>query len=242
MYVFFRECMWCFSFSFSFSAWCSSSLSYLVSLFVCFSHNHTTHLFLLFVVAFFSFALLLLISLSLCYMPFLSIGRSMLGNRDSEIAIVTTQDPSHMIDGVMNGNPYKVSAFAHDLRRRSWAGFVGLSKEEESLVADPVIQSCYWDMWYQRAVKNTDCYKAVFPRIPSNARTVEQAVGKNELDRSRCTLCVFACVCVCVCVCVYVVSLGSVLFLCVFVCLFVFALLLSISVVLTCVSSVSKSQ
>jgi len=109
--------------------------------------------------------------------------RSMLGNRDSEIAIVTTQDPSHMIDGMMNGEPYKVSAFAHDLRRRSWAEFIGLSKAEESLVADPVIQSCYWDLWYQRAVKNTECFKAVFPRIPSNARTVEQAVGKNELDR-----------------------------------------------------------
>ena len=40
--------------------------------------------------------------------------RSMIGKRDSEIAVMIKDE--EIVDGVMNGQPYKVGKFSHSLR------------------------------------------------------------------------------------------------------------------------------
>jgi len=50
--------------------------------------------------------------------------RSMLGIRDSEIAVVTRD--WNLVDGKMNGEPTKASSFAQSLRIALWREHLGL--------------------------------------------------------------------------------------------------------------------
>nr|CAG4715035.1 unnamed protein product [Naegleria fowleri] len=64
--------------------------------------------------------------------------RSMLGTRDSEIAVVIQDHPSSTINTKMNGKSYKSGKFAHSLRIRCWREHLGLlpsqnEKEDEEL-------------------------------------------------------------------------------------------------------------
>ncbi|EFC48698.1 predicted protein, partial [Naegleria gruberi] len=52
--------------------------------------------------------------------------RSMLGTRDSEIAVVIQDHPTSVIHTKMNGRHYKSGKFAHSLRIRCWREHLGL--------------------------------------------------------------------------------------------------------------------
>ncbi|KAG0233301.1 hypothetical protein B0O80DRAFT_398425 [Mortierella sp. GBAus27b] len=109
--------------------------------------------------------------------------RSMLGNRDSEIAaIVRDQD---YIDSTMNGMPYKVSRFAHTLRMNLMMEHLGLLGHEhysddmdspdqelpfsEFDFVDPVHPAFYDDIWKHYAESNTGIYRDMFKCIPDNS-------------------------------------------------------------------------
>lgn len=66
--------------------------------------------------------------------------RSMVGNRDSELAIVV--EDKIQIDSFMGGKPYKVNTFAHNLRRKCFSGIFGFKTNSE-IVKDP-LDSIMW--------------------------------------------------------------------------------------------------
>ncbi|KAF9309421.1 Phospholipase D1 [Podila horticola] len=112
--------------------------------------------------------------------------RSMLGNRDSEIAaVVRDQD---YIDSTMNGVPYKVSRFAHTLRMNLMTEHLGLSTGHdhgadptgraqgdapfsELDFVDPVHPAFFEDIWKYYAESNTKIFRDMFKCIPDNTVT-----------------------------------------------------------------------
>ncbi|KAF9919842.1 Phospholipase D1 [Linnemannia zychae] len=111
--------------------------------------------------------------------------RSMLGNRDSEIAAVV-RDKDY-IDSTMNGIPYKVSRFAHTLRMNLMMEHLGLlaghthgepmspnSSNPPFTVldfVDPVHPAFYEDIWKHHAQSNTLIFREMFKCIPDNTVT-----------------------------------------------------------------------
>ncbi|KAF9910454.1 Phospholipase D1 [Linnemannia zychae] len=108
--------------------------------------------------------------------------RSMLGNRDSEIAAVV-RDKDY-IDSTMNGIPYKVSRFAHTLRMNLMTEHLGLSSGHEhgetmsptssspnfSVLdfVDPVHPAFFDEIWKHHAHSNTLIFREMFKCIPDN--------------------------------------------------------------------------
>ncbi|KAF9961343.1 Phospholipase D1 [Mortierella alpina] len=112
--------------------------------------------------------------------------RSMLGNRDSEIAaVVRDQD---YIDSTMNGVPYKVSRFAHTLRMNLMTEHLGLpaghdhhQPGHQGMAADfnetpfteldfvdPVHPAFFEDIWKHYAKSNTLIFREMFKCIPDD--------------------------------------------------------------------------
>ncbi|KAI5121406.1 hypothetical protein M0805_003178 [Coniferiporia weirii] len=75
--------------------------------------------------------------------------RSQRGDRDSELAAIVRD--TDMIDGTMNGIPYKVGRFAHTLRVRLMREHIGVDVdamyEEDLMAADPVMKEEDIGMW-----------------------------------------------------------------------------------------------
>ncbi|KAG0370022.1 Phospholipase D1 [Mortierella sp. AD032] len=108
--------------------------------------------------------------------------RSMLGNRDSEIAAVV-RDKDY-IDSTMNGVPYKVSRFAHTLRMNLMTEHLGLSSGHDhgetvsphsssppfSVLdfVDPVHPAFFEEIWKHYAQSNTHIFREMFKCIPDN--------------------------------------------------------------------------
>ncbi|KAF9354805.1 Phospholipase D1 [Mortierella sp. AD094] len=110
--------------------------------------------------------------------------RSMLGNRDSEIAAVV-RDKDY-IDSTMNGVPYKVSRFAHTLRMNLMMEHLGLQAGHthgggsmstidrsetpfsEFDFVDPVHPAFIEDIWKSYAESNTIIFREMFKCIPDN--------------------------------------------------------------------------
>ncbi|KAF9913983.1 Phospholipase D1 [Lobosporangium transversale] len=123
--------------------------------------------------------------------------RSMLGNRDSEIAAVV-RDLDY-IDSTMNGIPYKVSRFAHTLRMNLMMEHLGLpvghghDHDHDQTVSqlrdapfteldfvDPVHPAFYDDIWKHYAEANTVIFREMFKCIPdSTVRSWSQYMKFN---------------------------------------------------------------
>ncbi|KAK7793830.1 hypothetical protein R5R35_014326 [Gryllus longicercus] len=100
--------------------------------------------------------------------------RSLLGKRDSEIAVVLKD--CEFDDGVMNGNPYSSGKFAGSLRRylfKEHLGILDARSPNDSIfdVRDPIIASFYHDTWRQIAAENTRIHEEVFHCLPSDRAT-----------------------------------------------------------------------
>jgi len=85
--------------------------------------------------------------------------RSMIGVRDSEIGVIVTD--SIMIDSTMNGVPYKVSKYAHELRCNLFLEHLGLSDSQISLVTDPICPETY-SLWLNTARENSHILNDIF--------------------------------------------------------------------------------
>ncbi|KAG9066005.1 Phospholipase D1 [Linnemannia hyalina] len=108
--------------------------------------------------------------------------RSMLGNRDSEIAAVV-RDKDY-IDSTMNGAPYKVSRFAHTLRMNLMTEHLGLCPGHDHNgnlssnsgntpfspldFVDPVHPAFFEEIWKHYANSNTLIFRDMFKCIPDN--------------------------------------------------------------------------
>ncbi|PIN10122.1 Phospholipase D1 [Handroanthus impetiginosus] len=92
--------------------------------------------------------------------------RSLLGSRDSEIAVLI--EDKEFVDSSMNGNAWKAGKFALNLRLSLWAEHLGLHPEEVAQIKDPIADTTYKDLWLDIAKSNTKIYQDVFSCIPND--------------------------------------------------------------------------
>lgn len=97
--------------------------------------------------------------------------RSMIGKRDSEIAVLIEDEAFD--DGVVNGQSFPCGKFVGTLRRQLFKEHLGLlGKENEMIdmdVTDPVCEHFYREVWQRTASLNTEFYEKVFHCIPSDS-------------------------------------------------------------------------
>ncbi|KAK5582590.1 hypothetical protein RB653_004175 [Dictyostelium firmibasis] len=86
--------------------------------------------------------------------------RSMMGSRDSELAVVVSDQSKLLI--TMDGKPFKVGKFPHTLRVGLWKTHLNLTDPEISSVIDPVSDNAYINVWRNTARNNSMIYKEVF--------------------------------------------------------------------------------
>ncbi|GJQ65160.1 Pld [Trypoxylus dichotomus] len=96
--------------------------------------------------------------------------RSLIGKRDSEIAVVIEDEEFE--DGVMNEAAFPSGRFAGSLRKFLFKEHLGLiGREHERIdvdITDPTSDHFYNDIWYSIASLNTEFYDKVFHCIPSD--------------------------------------------------------------------------
>ncbi|KAG7013656.1 Phospholipase D zeta 1 [Cucurbita argyrosperma subsp. argyrosperma] len=92
--------------------------------------------------------------------------RSLLGSRDSEIAIVI--EDNELINSYMGEQPWKAGKFCWSLRLSLWSEHLGLRPGQIDQIVDPVADSTYKDTWMATAKTNTAIYQDVFSCLPSD--------------------------------------------------------------------------
>ncbi|KAJ8953089.1 hypothetical protein NQ318_013431 [Aromia moschata] len=97
--------------------------------------------------------------------------RSLIGKRDSEIAVIIEDEAFD--DGVMNGNSFPCGQFAGSLRKYLFKEHLGtLGREDEVFdfdVTDPISEHFYKEIWYKTASLNTEFYEKVFQCLPTDS-------------------------------------------------------------------------
>ncbi|KAM9989731.1 hypothetical protein ACTFIY_005778 [Dictyostelium cf. discoideum] len=86
--------------------------------------------------------------------------RSMMGSRDSELAVVVSDQSKLLI--TMNGKPFKVGKFPHTLRVGLWKTHLNLTDPEISSIIDPITDNAFINIWRKTAKNNSIIYKEVF--------------------------------------------------------------------------------
>ncbi|CAH2979630.1 unnamed protein product [Chilo suppressalis] len=97
--------------------------------------------------------------------------RSMIGKRDSEIAVLLQDE--EFVDGIMNGERFPCGRVAGGLRKRLFREHLGLMEEDLDLLAisidDPCSEVFYRHVWQTTSKRNTDIYEEVFHCIPTDS-------------------------------------------------------------------------
>ena len=93
--------------------------------------------------------------------------RSLLGNRDSEIAILVEEKKEDNF--IMNGNKYQASKLAVELRKKLMAEFLGIDMNDTILI-DPVSNDLF-NFMNSRARNNTEIYRNLFKCFPDDVYT-----------------------------------------------------------------------
>jgi phospholipase D1/2 len=101
--------------------------------------------------------------------------RSMLGDRDSEIALLI--EDTGFEEKTFNGRPFQVSQFAHSLRMELWAEHLGEARGGQLLFSDPVSSDTF-SFWKARSKQNTAIFEANFPGIPSDKHNTLAAMHR----------------------------------------------------------------
>uniref|UniRef100_A0A2A4JXB6 Phospholipase n=1 Tax=Heliothis virescens TaxID=7102 RepID=A0A2A4JXB6_HELVI len=97
--------------------------------------------------------------------------RSMIGKRDSEIAVLLQDE--QFVDGTMNGEAFPCGRAAGALRKRLFREHLGLMGEDLDRLGvsldDPCCTQFYRDVWKATSKRNTDMYEDVFHTLPTDA-------------------------------------------------------------------------
>uniref|UniRef100_A0A8C4SS35 phospholipase D n=1 Tax=Erpetoichthys calabaricus TaxID=27687 RepID=A0A8C4SS35_ERPCA len=93
--------------------------------------------------------------------------RSMLGKRDSEIAVIV--EDTEFVPSVMDGKDYKAGRFALSLRLKCFRLVLGLLEDFCVDVSDPVCDRFYKEIWMVTAARNASVYDKVFRCVPTDA-------------------------------------------------------------------------
>ncbi|XP_063229629.1 phospholipase D1 isoform X2 [Bacillus rossius redtenbacheri] len=114
--------------------------------------------------------------------------RSMLGRRDSEIAVIIHD--REFEEGVMDGRAYQCGRYAGGLRRQLFREHLGLLLASASGdgdapdISDPVCAHFYRDVWMARAAENTAIYEDVFHCIPTDKVLDFQSLRKYQQEET----------------------------------------------------------
>ena len=106
--------------------------------------------------------------------------RSLLGDRDSEIAILIEEKMEDNF--IMDGNKYQASKTAVELRKKLMAEFLGIDLNDPILV-DPVNNDLF-NYMNSKARINTEIYRTLFQCFPDNLYTsykiLNEALNQND--------------------------------------------------------------
>ena len=98
--------------------------------------------------------------------------RSLLGERDTELAIVT--EDTTLVSGIVNGEKQFLPKFSYSLRKHLFMNSFDMLEEEVEDIMNP-------DMWKkieEQCNKNNDIYRQVFGCWPDNKILVDEDIDK----------------------------------------------------------------
>ncbi|XP_051998579.1 phospholipase D1 isoform X2 [Xyrauchen texanus] len=93
--------------------------------------------------------------------------RSMLGKRDSEMAVVV--EDTEFQPSVMDEKSYQAGRFALSLREECFRLVLGLLGDNSIDISDPISDRFYKEIWMVTAAKNASVYDKVFRCLPTDA-------------------------------------------------------------------------
>ncbi|XP_039511420.1 phospholipase D1 isoform X4 [Pimephales promelas] len=105
--------------------------------------------------------------------------RSMLGKRDSEMAVVV-EDTEFQLS-VMDGESYQAGRFALSLREECFRLVLGLLGDNID-ISDPISDRFYKEIWMVTAAKNASVYDKVFRCLPTDA-VLNYKILKDYMSR-----------------------------------------------------------
>jgi len=98
--------------------------------------------------------------------------RSLLGDRDSEIAVLVEDD--ELTPSKMAGRPYMAGKFALSLRLSLWREHLGLDEKDSKLLMDPLIPESYEQLWKATASNNTKLFESVFGALEDTQASIRE--------------------------------------------------------------------
>lgn len=113
--------------------------------------------------------------------------RSLLGKRDSEVAVIISDEAFE--DGKMNGESFPCGHYAGHLRKHLFKEHLGLLKSDDGKidVTDPISDAFYKNVWLKVSKENTKIFDEVFRCIPSdNVRNFPTLKKYNADDIALC--------------------------------------------------------
>ncbi|XP_067265041.1 phospholipase D1 isoform X1 [Chanodichthys erythropterus] len=105
--------------------------------------------------------------------------RSMLGKRDSEMAVVV--EDTEFQPSVMDGESYQAGRFALSLREECFRLILGLLGDNID-ISDPISDRFYKEIWMVTAAKNASVYDKVFRCLPTDA-VLNYKILKDYMSR-----------------------------------------------------------
>ncbi|KAI4903033.1 hypothetical protein NFI96_033387 [Prochilodus magdalenae] len=107
--------------------------------------------------------------------------RSMLGKRDSEMAVVV--EDTELQDSLMDGENYQAGRFALSLRVECFRLVLGLMGDCSLDISDPVSDHFYKEIWMVTAARNASVYDKVFRCLPTDA-VLNYKILREYMSRS----------------------------------------------------------
>ncbi|KAG8008128.1 Phospholipase D2, partial [Nibea albiflora] len=108
--------------------------------------------------------------------------RSMLGNRDSEVAVFVEDE--ERVPSVMGGEEYEAGPLTLALRKECFSVLVGASSDPSINIDDPISDEFFFLTWNEAAKMNTAIYDKVFKCLPYNSvRNMQDVKEYTSQDR-----------------------------------------------------------
>nr|XP_014341999.1 PREDICTED: phospholipase D1 [Latimeria chalumnae] len=110
--------------------------------------------------------------------------RSMLGKRDSEVAVIV--EDTEFVSSVMDEKEYKAGRFALQLRLECFKMILGAFNDPSIEVQDPISEKFFKEVWITTSARNSTIYEKVFKCLPSdsvrNYTELDDFISKSGLD------------------------------------------------------------
>ena len=107
--------------------------------------------------------------------------RSMLGERDSEFAVVMEEDLNY--DSIMNNKEYEASEYAASLRKNLMSEHFNIDINDK-ILEDP-LNDKLWDLMKFKAEKNTSIYDNIFDCFPHNKFNTFKKLKERRMFKTK---------------------------------------------------------